>query len=392
MRTIGLASERRGFTMIELVLAAGLLSILMIAVFALIDGSLVMWRKSETRRNLTEQATGVVQLMANDLRALEGGERGDLLVEWVTFDTNGDELKETVWPRLRFVRQASAAEIARMIREVPEPPAPTSAKDEGAESLTAEQQAAKDEAPEPTIAGDDPTFTGAALIEVCWAVVPLSVRDPEKRAEGLIYRGARRLSGKGSSYFDQNFIKSGGRPNTVELDEVSAGLLWFQPLMATQTSIVHSGWEIGTEPSDAATSWDAWRGERPDTTVHAWNQENRGMPVSKDSPLLPRRIRIELEFEREKDRERRPSLLDRLELTDVGFTVSDGRRLPKPGAYIKIEGEWMQLKDVRGDHVTVMRGQRGTETMIHDPGHMVHWGLPLVREVPVALYREDWDL
>jgi len=86
-----------------------LLTLLMVAVFGLIDGSVRLWRKSETRRNLTEQATGVMELLSHDFRSLQGGERGDLLVEYTAFDTDGDGLRETVWPRIRLVRQAQGS-------------------------------------------------------------------------------------------------------------------------------------------------------------------------------------------------------------------------------------------------------------------------------------------
>jgi hypothetical protein len=52
----------------------------------------------------------------------------------------------------------------------------------------------------------------------------------------------------------------------------------------------------------------------------------------------------------------------------------------------------MQVSRVDGDRATVKRGQRGTQTVVHDRGRLIHWGLPLSREIPVALYREDWDL
>ncbi|MFT7667364.1 MAG: prepilin-type N-terminal cleavage/methylation domain-containing protein [Planctomycetota bacterium] len=377
-------AKRSGFTLIELVLAAGLLSILMVAVFGLIDGTLRIWRQSETRRNLTEQASGVLDLMAKDLRALDGGARGDILIEWASFDTDGDEIKESLWPRLRFVRQASQAELTRMSPPVAPEPAPEEESEEGG------AKAAAPVAQAPVPASNE--ITGPGLIEVCWAIVPMSMQDSEARAEGLVFRGVRRVSDPSDSFFDPGFLKSNGQVRTEELDEVSGGILWLQPLMATQTSIVHESWDIGTEAPDAATSWDAWELDRPDMTIHGWNEPNDGMPKVKDRPLLPRRIRLELEFERPKDRMRRASTLTRIELSDVAFEVTDGRRMPSPGAHIKIDGEWMLVSTVRGERVTVKRGQRGTEIAIHDPQALVHWGLAIIREIPIALYQEDWNL
>lgn len=382
----GRALRRAGFTMLELVLAAGLMAVLMVAVFALIDGSMRMWRRTETRRNLTDQAIAVTELFAEDVRALEGGERGDLLLEWVRFDTDGDELKETLWPRLRFVRQASPEELARIFAEV-EQPAGVQALAEG------EPRAPAVSAPATAQVTGPARVDAPALIEVAWVIVPLDRKQRDARAEGLLYRGARRLGDRSSdSFFDSGFIRSSGLPHLEELDEVSAGLLWFQPLMATQTSIVHDGWSVGGEPRDAATSWDAWEQDRPDPTGHAWNQPTRGMAKPDGRPVLPRRLRLEVEFERALDRKRRPRTMTRIELTDVGIDVSDGTRLPAPGHHVKIDGEWMLVTRVSGDRLTVKRGQRGTETMIHDADALVHWGLGLSREIPVALYREDWNL
>src|SRR5690606_9507810 len=112
---------RSGFTLIELVIATGLLSLLMIAVFALLDGTLSMRDRAEVRRELGDRNSGVMDLMAGELRGMESGAHGDVWFDWYDFDTDGDELRETVWPRLRFVRQASAAEVARITALDPEP-------------------------------------------------------------------------------------------------------------------------------------------------------------------------------------------------------------------------------------------------------------------------------
>jgi hypothetical protein len=35
---------------------------------------------------------------------------------------------------------------------------------------------------------------------------------------------------------------------------------------------------------------------------------------------------------------------------------------------------------------------RGTKAASHAPGALLQYGLRLVREIPVATYREDWNL
>src|SRR5439155_21417598 len=59
--------EAAGLTMVELLLAVALLSFLMLAVFQLLDRSLSLWRKAETRRGLLEEAATLSDLVARDL-------------------------------------------------------------------------------------------------------------------------------------------------------------------------------------------------------------------------------------------------------------------------------------------------------------------------------------
>ena len=82
----------RGLTLIELIVASGLLTLLMVAVFSLLESFLSMWEQSEQRRQIAEGSTGIVELLGADLAALDAGERGDLVYEWVAFDTDADGL------------------------------------------------------------------------------------------------------------------------------------------------------------------------------------------------------------------------------------------------------------------------------------------------------------
>ncbi|MED6336107.1 MAG: hypothetical protein VYE81_11985 [Planctomycetota bacterium] len=350
--------ECAGLTLVELVLATGLLTVLMIAVFSLLDGSLDLWRRAEMRRNLSEHAGGFLELLATDLRSLEPGARGDMLVEWVRFDADGDGLAETGWPRLRLVRQASAAEVARLT------------------------------------AGDEEPFTGPATLEVCWAFTPAS-GGVDARAEGIAWRGAHLvLDESRRTFFDPGFFNATTHePDAGELEDVTGGLLWVGLRFATQTSIVHDGWDVGDRLEHAATSWDGWNRERPDTSVHPFNEPGAGMPEADEHPLLPRRVRIEIELERAVDRKARTRLTVHLAASDSTFTVDDPTRIPRgDDAHVNLDGEWMRVTNVSGKRVTVRRAQRGSEPVSHEPGAMVHWGARVVREVPITLYREDWNL
>lgn len=351
-----------GLTLVELVLAAGLLSMLMVAVFNLLDSFLGMWEKSETRRQLVEEASGIGELLATDLSALEAGPRGDFLAEWVFFDTDGEGGADTMWPRIRMVRHASPAELDRMF-------------------------AGQALGPQDT----------QGLIEVVWAILPARPvhSNPDLRAEALAWRGERLLRPSQSddpSIFEDEFLSRAGFPRPGATNEVSGGILWFGMQFATQTSILNDGWSIGDGLQDCATSWDAWGKGRPNADRTEWNLPGRGMPTARTSPILPRRVRIELEIEREKDLKKRTRLSRFTSTEERTLQLDHKGRVPDVGAFVRVDAEWMQITTVTGRQVGVRRGQRATEATTHESGALVHWGFPLVREVPIAQHQEDWNL
>ena len=357
---------RRGLTLVELLLSLALFSFLAVAVFQILDRSLSLWRRTETRRGLLAQAASVTDLLARDLVGLEGGTPGDLVAEWVVFDTDGDGVGETKWPRLRLVRQASAGDVQRL------------------QALRPEEEEGGAVAPRPA----------EGLVEVLWLVVPASLTDKNARAEGVLWRGERLATDSATkSFFAADFLGRSNRPPAGAAEEVGGGVLWMGVLFATQTSNVHDGWKLGPDLDCAATSWDAWARSRPDKDAHPWNEPGAGMPRIKNRPLLPRRVRLELELERPSDRVRRTSLTAPVEIGDPAIQVDDGERIPREeGAFVLVDAEWMRVRSIDGRNVAVDRGQRGTKTAMHAAGAMVHHGLRIVREVPIATYREDWNL
>ncbi len=372
-------TTRRGLTLVELVLAIGLLSLLMLAVFQLFDRSISVWRRGETRRALLETASVVLESLSLDLAGLEPGTQGDFLLEWVRFDTNGDGLLETKWPQLRLVRQASGAEMARA----------------AAGGVVAQEKAA-DSAEANAVAREAVLFPTAnpGLLEVVWTIQPASLSQADARAEGVIYRGERpttELSSK--SFLAGDFFGASHRPPAGATDEVTGGLLWISILCAGQTSVVNDGWHLGEGLDTVATSWDAHALGRPNRDAHPWNEPHVGQPKAKGRALIPRRVRIDLEFERPVDRLRRTKLVQPIDNQEGLLQVDDGRRVPtEKGSFILIDAEWMRITSIDDGRVTVQRAQRGTTAAPHTGGAMVHWGTSLSREVTVATYREDWNL
>lgn len=375
-----LGRAQRGLTLIELVLATALFSFMMVAVFQLVESSLSMWRRGDARRSVLEQTTTVAEILARDLRTLEGGQSGDLVIEWASFDSDKDGKVDSIHPRIRLVRQVTAAERA-LIYEL------TAVR--RAEALAArgivvsEQELAKPELSE-----------GHALAEVVWVFAPVGSKEADESAEVVVYRGERLVEDNSTtSYFEPDFLSRSGHVPTHVLEEVSSGLLWIDVLSAAQTTVVKEGWTRGEQLSNASPSWDAWQRQRPDVELHDWNKEHPGLPLVDDTPAFPRRVRFEFEFERERDRRFRARTAEAFGPGDASFKVDMPERVPRgKDTWIMIGQEWMLVRSVHGDTVSVSRGERGSAVVAHEADELVHFGIRMIREVPIPVHRENWNL
>lgn len=359
------ARIRAGFTLVELLLATALFSILILALLRLVDTSLTIWGRTDESRELSEMGSSTLELLAADLHALEGGRRGDLLADWRLFDLDKDGIDGAPGQRLRLVRHMGAAGLQRLAAARP-----------GASFETFER----------------------GLVEVGWAWLPSTDADPDARQLGTLLRGERRVGDADTlSFFDAGFFGPSGKPVPGSLLEITGGVLWFDLWFATQTSILHArdgqdGWELGDDLQDCGASWDAWRRARPDPERSFLNQAPAGMPEAKDVPLLPRRVRVELELERPRDLRQRTRLALAASAQDATVVVKDARRIPAAGAHLLVDDEWMRVLAVNGERVTVERGRRGTRAAAHKEETLVHHGWRAVREIPIDMTREDWDL
>ncbi len=368
--------------MVELIVASGLAAMLMVALFRLLDTALDMWTRGEDQRLVVERGVATAELMAADLRSLHGGSQGDLLVDWVNFDVDRDGRVDRVWPRLRLVRTASMEDVVRLAARGIDPELVAQARELG---VDVENLIPEDERTPPPIQ--------SGLMEVAWAVVPIGSSGLDRGA-GLLMRGEALLKpGSTGTFFRSEFFSTGGRPPVGALEEVSGGVLWLGLQFATQTSIIWDGWTMGSDLSNSCASWDAWNSQRPDGEAHPWNLPGAGMPAVSGRPLLPRRVRMELEFERPADLQRRPVLLEPLEKQTASFEVSEGSALPyEKGRHILVDGEWMEVQSLRGDRIHVKRAARGTSAVPHEVGAVVRYGETITVEVPVAMHSDDWNL
>ncbi|MDF1797915.1 MAG: prepilin-type N-terminal cleavage/methylation domain-containing protein [Planctomycetota bacterium] len=383
-----------GFTLIELMLSLGLFSLLLVGLLQLLDTSTSLWKQVDARRDETEVSGALSDRLARDLSTLEAGPEGDLLVDWGAVDVDKNGVAGLRVARLRFVRRASPAEVARLRFQLTPPVDPATPVVEDGEPAPA-----------------DWSRVDRGLVEVAWVLAsaerPLTAGEAPT-FEGVLLRGERFLDDPDRlSFFDPRFLpvtSLSGRPIAGLTEELLRGVLWMEPALATQTTqtdtvlvpgVESFQWKVGERISDGASSWDAWNLDRPDLSISSLNEPGAGMPDLDPArpgatPLLPRRVRVAFEIQRPKDL--RTVLRAPIDHDETSFSVADGERLPPEGGHFLVDEEWMQLLSKTGDRVTVQRGQRGTLGTPHKASAPIQFGWRTVREVPIGLSREDWNL
>lgn len=412
MRLRGVRS-RRGVTLAELILATGLAAIVMVSLVSVTDNAVRLWTRGEASRDAREVSSAVLGEMTSDLRQLHPSSEGDLVVDWEPFDVERDGTNERLWPRIRFVRDASTAELASIQRrELADLARETRRRaaeggdrraQEAPEALTEEELLAAAGITREELAlggGGVRDVDGSGLVEILYAVVPEG-REGEDRFTGVLLRQERvHTAGQPRVLTSDDAFDSAGNPVAGAARELARGVLWLRPLLATQTTVIDpgvstemGGWRVTEGLRTAATSWDAWRLGRPDVELSDWNEPAPGMPGLGPRPALPRRIRLELETQSSRDRARAPRLLETIDEAQGSFQVTSGARLSRAiGKHVLVGGEWMILRSVTRDTATVRRGARGTAGRTIAEGTPIFFGPTSVVELEVPVHDDDWRL
>jgi hypothetical protein len=261
-----------------------------------------------------------------------------------------DGVRETKWPRLRLVRQASGGEVARI-------PARHAARGRD-EAGSNDGEVVQVEPASPS------------QLEVVWMIAPSSTSDKDARSVGILWRGERLVTDSGRSRSSRT-TSSARRTCPRRRDAGSHRRLAVvqRPARVADDERARRLEALAANSRARPTSWDAWSKDRPDASMHPWNERQLGVPVAKQRPSLPRRARVELEIERPIDRIRRTRTLDAIDNQTVVLRVDDGRSVPlEPDAHVLIDAEWMKVVSVDGGRVVVERAQRGTTAVRHDKG------------------------
>jgi prepilin-type N-terminal cleavage/methylation domain-containing protein len=252
--------KRRGFTLVELIIATALLSVITVIVFQFLRQFLRLWQKSEDRREVVEESSGLAELLADDFSALQNGARGRLLAEW--------------------------CRSTRISTDCPILPA--------AHPPRASGESRRGAAPRSRRQDDTRARQGEALLEVCWAL--LAARAAARSSPTCARRDCSTLGTlarrRDALALRSDVLRAGQQAaRRAQRRQRRDPLLGME--FATQTTLLdgreRGRWRIGADLEDAATSWDAWSKGRPDAVRHFWNQATKGMPAPGKRAALPRR-------------------------------------------------------------------------------------------------------
>ncbi|MEE3200092.1 MAG: type II secretion system protein [Planctomycetota bacterium] len=399
-----------GYTLLEVVIAVGILTLLGSGLATLLTQGISIWRRAENRGRVYDQARILLERMAEDIRStvvLSSSAGGDA---WVRFICDEDLLGRQ---RLRFVRTISAETSDAILRH-------------GGKTLSLKSPAVYDGNNDSKEARHGRLGAPGGLMEVIY------LRDP-RLSESHLWRGFRSPVGGMRSLVNQEVP---GEEKLAELSEVIAELEkralggamtekeqqehldreaqavddfeWNmsqmgRPLTDGVLFLGFSFWgpttntwdesekplELagGSRPSGPLFHWDStrailnWTGGDSDEFMF---RSIDGSLTDSSDDIFPEQVEITLVLR--DDNSESFYLVDRISKSDDFFRVSKPFSLPENEAdrYLLVGGEWMYMRAVDGTRVSIEsygRGRRGTEPTSHLAGDRVDLGATFRRVV-----------
>ncbi|MEZ5989976.1 MAG: prepilin-type N-terminal cleavage/methylation domain-containing protein [Planctomycetota bacterium] len=390
----------RGFTLLELMVAMGILMVFSLFLVRFLTTSLGIWRWGEERSSLEARASVALATLSQDwsrmlgLRTVGLGRRiameqatspgtARLYADLEAYARTGkpadpksswEEPRRFDWyPRERFVirlgeaesRALLEAEVGRQVVEARGQMSPA--------ELAREVRA--------TVAEALPSDVGEVLLRV----VPVPDEDSPYLA---LYRDVRRIDAQVQErWVDGAELPEPGQP-------VLENLLYVDLAFRSQLT---ETWDPAQGGAGPERCWDSARAGTIGTT-HDYLRFSLDLDAaSLGDPLddvLPSSVRILCVVD-EGPEDATTALLE----TDVDekgtdFKVSYADRLPPPDeqAWLKLGKEWIRYSGVIGDRLTgVRRGQRGTAARPHRTGTRIHAGKEVKLVLPLSVAREYWN-
>ncbi|MSR74902.1 MAG: type II secretion system protein [Planctomycetes bacterium] len=362
--------NRAGFTVLELLVAMGLLAALGAFVMQLVGSSFDMYRRGDKRGDLYANAQHILEVLEADLVAVHPGPDGRFLLE------------------AEALKGAGGGFLLRIVRSIPhgESEHPVLRKAGTRTGGTARFDGSD---PGPGVREDIAPPSG--LMEVAWALLPDAI-DEAHPGILTLYRGVSAPAFAAGGLFDP--AQEGNRDEAwvrAQLKPVATDILGLWLLCMGQNS---ASWEEqlviegrGTAQT-ALLHWDSTRGIMPPSVFPLARAGSLTVP---EDDIYPRAVRLVLQVAR---RDRPDAWLRSTMREDQQVAaLSTTRDLPdedEPDQCIKLGTEWMELGSRSSGDVAVRRAVRRSRAGSLGPGTAVYSGRTFRKTVAIPGRRSFW--
>ncbi|MEZ6183864.1 MAG: type II secretion system protein [Planctomycetota bacterium] len=379
--------RRRGFTVLELLVATAVLSILGLSLMVVLRGGLATWRRAEARRASFDAGQAVLRQLREDLLCAVG--------PFETPDPYGQV-------DLRLVCDVDAAGrprliLTRALKGESEHPVLGLAGNAVAGDAVYDYRADHEEA-----RFDRLRATGGTA-EVAWVHAP----------DGTLYRGMRAPVGPPGSLFQdvdpyelaplwspEAALEEPDPDAPSLLRPFATDVLYFEVAFWTQFTTT---WDRKyptskvKEKSGPTLHWDSTRGilqapdDLRDDEFDFWVGRR-----SKDDPrddVFPEKVRVTLVIREHPAAGTSTYLTGPVGVGDQSLPLQEPGRLDPDGGWVLVDEEWIRYSEVSGGNAVIaQRGGRGTVPAEHGLNSTVEAGRVFVTVVALPAGREDWGI
>jgi len=359
------ATDRRGFTLIEILVATAILVVLAVAMAMMMRSSMNLWSRGEDRRTLYHKAQHLFDhYFSRDFSSVYCSLVDSTLNNQSWFIADRGPTEKIV--RLRFLRTDLQRSQAHQLY--------------GFVGLDGR----------PPLEGIDLIPNTGGFTEVIYVIRA----DPDNGTYGL-YRNEILAVKSNYALRQKNGEKKAfpANPASLNLNLICEGILYFDILFwaqDTKTWTPHSDNKQGPE-----AVWDSTRGYLPKTggglnSFRFFKSKSSFKDYYYDD-IFPERVKITLvlKSDSEVSKNKKPKLSAALSDGSLALSLSRPIRISQEG-FVKIDDEWIQYDGVKGAMLHIAaRGVRRTKPAAHLAGAICVFGETFSQVFELPLYRDD---
>ncbi len=380
------APGKSGFTLIEMVTAAAVFSLLGVMLFSMVKSGMTMWKDGESSRDEIERGVHALNSISRELRLAftennPFGSRAEaqMLCDFVDYDRDGDSIPESRVQRLAFTRINAEERENEVLKTSGDEPL-------GRLYFTLFEN-------DPDLVKEMGTLPTGGLAEALFMSYAPELGEGQK-SDGLLslYRGYRSpIGGEGSFFTAGNLLK----PDDIEfsllpvLDEILhlEFRFWNQHTYTFDASLAGPD-DLG----GAGYTWDSTRAVLPEDPAMSPNRFRFGLgDGSRDDvtdDIFPERILITVEVRCSGGAEGLPRLTGDVKEDSINVPVDMTKpleRMKEGERFVRIDAEWIEFSSAgTGELVVKRRGARNTLVSDHKRGSLVNYGRRFSTVVEIA--------